>query len=139
MPNLFESVQLGSLVLANRVFMAPLTRTRAHADGVPSEFAATYYSQRASAGLIVTEATQISPMGKGYLNTPGIHSPEQVRAWSPFITVEAESSFSCGMSAESLIRLCCQTTCNPLLRRQSAPMPTRISPRVQHRFQSRLH
>jgi len=85
MPNLFESVQLGSLVLANRVFMAPLTRTRADADGVPSEFAATYYSQRASAGLIVTEATQISPMGKGYLNTPGIHSHEQVRAWKQIV------------------------------------------------------
>ncbi len=82
MANLFESIQLGSLVLANRVFMAPLTRNRAQVDGVPSELAATYYSQRASAGLIVTEATQISPMGKGYINTPGIHSPEQVRAWS---------------------------------------------------------
>ena len=85
MANLFESVQLGSLVLTNRVFMAPLTRNRAQADGVPSELAATYYSQRASAGLIVTEATQISPMGKGYFNTPGIHSPEQVRAWSRIV------------------------------------------------------
>ncbi len=85
MANLFESVQLGSLVLANRVFMAPLTRNRADADGVPSELAATYYAQRASAGLIVTEATQISPMGKGYLNTPGIHSTEQVRAWSRIV------------------------------------------------------
>jgi N-ethylmaleimide reductase len=81
----FESIQLGSLVLANRVFMAPLTRTRADADGVPSKFAATYYSQRASAGLIVTEATQISPMGKGYSNTPGIHSPEQVQAWTRIV------------------------------------------------------
>ena len=85
MATLFEPIQLGSLVLANRVFMAPLTRNRAHADGVPSELAATYYSQRASAGLIVTEATQISPMGKGYINTPGIHSPEQVRAWSRIV------------------------------------------------------
>jgi N-ethylmaleimide reductase len=85
MANLFESAQLGSLVLANRVFMAPMTRTRARADGVPGELAATYYSQRASAGLIVTEATQISPMGKGYINTPGIHSPEQVRAWSRIV------------------------------------------------------
>jgi N-ethylmaleimide reductase len=82
MANLFESLQLGSLVLANRVFMAPLTRNRADADGVPGALATTYYSQRASAGLIVTEATQISPMGKGYINTPGIHSPEQVRGWS---------------------------------------------------------
>jgi len=59
--------------------------TRADDDGVPSELAATYYSQRASAGLIVTEATQISPMGKGYANTPGIHSPEQTRAWSRIV------------------------------------------------------
>jgi N-ethylmaleimide reductase len=85
MANLFESVQLGSLVLANRVFMAPLTRNRADADGVPGKLAATYYTQRASAGLIVTEATQISPMGKGYINTPGIHSAEQVRAWSRIV------------------------------------------------------
>lgn len=85
MPTLFDPVQLGSLVLANRVFMAPLTRTRANDDGVPSKFAATYYSQRASAGLIVTEAMQISPMGKGYSNTPGIHSPEQVRGWSRIV------------------------------------------------------
>jgi N-ethylmaleimide reductase len=82
MATLFDPVQLGSLVLANRVFMAPLTRTRAHGDAVPSKLAATYYSQRASAGLIVTEATQISPMGKGYSNTPGIHSRAQVQAWS---------------------------------------------------------
>ena len=85
MSNLFESVQLGSLVLSNRIFMAPLTRNRADADGVPGELAPTYYSQRASAGLIVTEATQISPMGKGYINTPGIHSVEQVRAWSRIV------------------------------------------------------
>ena len=85
MANLFDSVQLGSLVLANRVFMAPLTRNRADADGVPSKLGATYYSQRASAGLIVTEATQISPMGKGYISTPGIHSPEQVRARSRIV------------------------------------------------------
>ena len=85
MVTLFEPVQLGSLVLANRVFMAPLTRNRAHADDVASELAATYYSQRASAGLIVTEATQISPMGKGYINTPGIYSNEQVRAWSRIV------------------------------------------------------
>ena len=81
MTTLFEPLQLGSLVLANRVFMAPLTRNRADADGVPGALTATYYSQRASAGLIVTEATQISPMGKGYVNTPGIHSAEQVEGW----------------------------------------------------------
>jgi N-ethylmaleimide reductase len=85
MANLFETIELGNLVLANRVFMAPLTRNRADTDGVPSELAATYYSQRASAGLIVTEATQISPMGKGYANTPGIHSAEQVQGWSRIV------------------------------------------------------
>ena len=85
MKRLFETIQMGSLVLRNRIFMAPLTRNRADADGVPSELAATYYSQRASAGLIVTEATQISPMGKGYFNTPGIHSPEQVRGWGRIV------------------------------------------------------
>jgi N-ethylmaleimide reductase len=81
MTTLFEPLQLGPLALPNRVFMAPLTRNRADADGVPSELAVTYYTQRASAGLIVSEATQISPMGQGYLNTPGIHSADQVRGW----------------------------------------------------------
>src|SRR4051812_9864656 len=91
MRNLFESVQLGPLVLRNRVFMAPLTRNRASADGVPSELAVQYYAQRASAGLIITEATQISPMGKGYINTPGIHSPEQIAAWRRIIDAVHEN------------------------------------------------
>jgi len=81
MKSLFDSVQLGSLTLPNRVFMAPMTRNRANPDGVHSDLAATYYAQRASAGLIIAEATQISPMGKGYVNTPGIHSPQQIHAW----------------------------------------------------------
>src|SRR5215469_9900513 len=81
MANLFESVQLGSFVLANRVFMAPLTRTRADADGVPSELAATYYAQRASAGLIITEATQVSAQAQGYQDTPGLYTREQIAAW----------------------------------------------------------
>ncbi len=91
MTKLFEPVRLGSLSLANRVFMAPLTRNRADAAGVPGELAATYYAQRASAGLIVTEATQISPMGKGYINTPGIHSPEQVRGWRRIVDAVHQS------------------------------------------------
>ncbi|MBO6815996.1 MAG: alkene reductase [Rhizobiaceae bacterium] len=78
---LFETAHMGALELKNRVFMAPLTRNRAHADGTPKEMAAEYYAQRASAGLIITEATQISEMGKGYLDTPGIHSEKQVEAW----------------------------------------------------------
>jgi N-ethylmaleimide reductase len=81
MPNLFEPLDLGGLRLRNRVFMAPLTRNRALPDGVPGQWAATYYRQRSSAGLIVTEATQISAMGKGYINTPGIYLPQHVAAW----------------------------------------------------------
>jgi N-ethylmaleimide reductase len=93
MRSLFESVLFGPLVLKNRVFMAPLTRNRANADGVPSELAVQYYAQRASAGLIISEATQISPMGKGgYINTPGIHSPEQLVAWRRIADAVHENS-----------------------------------------------
>lgn len=79
--DLFEPVALGPYTLANRVVMAPLTRSRADEDGVPGELQATYYGQRASAGLIVAEATNISPTAKGYVLTPGIWSPEQVAGW----------------------------------------------------------
>ena len=85
MKSLFDTIALGSLVLKNRIFMAPLTRCRADANGVPGEFARIYYSQRSSAGLIITEATQISPMGKGYINTPGIHFQQQVEAWRKIV------------------------------------------------------
>ncbi|MFD0979699.1 alkene reductase [Tropicimonas aquimaris] len=78
---LFEPVRMGAVELPNRILMAPLTRNRAHPDGMPKELAATYYAQRASAGLLLTEATQISAMGKGYLDTPGIYAPEHVAAW----------------------------------------------------------
>jgi N-ethylmaleimide reductase len=78
---LFEPVQLGPLSLPNRIVMAPLTRSRAKDGDVPSELAIEYYSQRASAGLIIAEATQISPQGKGYVFTPGIYNDEQVKAW----------------------------------------------------------
>ena len=79
--NLFSPVQLGSLELPNRMVMAPLTRMRAGAGNVPRAMNATYYAQRASAGLIIAEATQVSPQGQGYANTPGIHSAEQVAGW----------------------------------------------------------
>ena len=81
MTSLFDALQFGDIHVANRVVMAPLTRNRAAAHQVPSALAGEYYTQRASAGLIVTEASQISPEGQGYLDTPGIHSPEQVAAW----------------------------------------------------------
>lgn len=79
---LFQPLQLGPYETRHRIFMAPLTRNRAQPDGTPSPLAAEYYGQRAHAGLIITEATQISPEGKGYLNTPGIHAPEHVAAWA---------------------------------------------------------
>ncbi|MFN3622661.1 MAG: alkene reductase [Hyphomicrobium sp.] len=79
--DLFDPIQLGPYRLANRIVMAPLTRSRADDEGVPGELQAKYYTQRASAGLIVSEATNISPQGKGYIRTPGIWSPEQVAGW----------------------------------------------------------
>jgi len=77
---LLSSYTLGLITLPNRVLMAPMTRNRAPGT-VPTDIMATYYRQRASAGLIVTEATQIDPMGQGYPATPGIHSEEQVEGW----------------------------------------------------------
>jgi 2,4-dienoyl-CoA reductase-like NADH-dependent reductase (Old Yellow Enzyme family) len=78
---LLEPLTIGDLRLANRVFMAPLTRCRASAGRVPNAMMAEYYRQRASAGLIISEATAVSPMGVGYPNTPGIWSPEQTQCW----------------------------------------------------------
>jgi N-ethylmaleimide reductase len=79
--DLFSPFRLGPLTLPNRIVMAPMTRNRAGSGNVPGPLAATYYQQRASAGLIVTEATQISPQGVGYPGTPGIHTAEQVAGW----------------------------------------------------------
>ena len=79
---LLEPARLGPYTLKNRVVMAPLTRNRAGAGNVPQDMNVAYYAQRASAGLIITEATQISPQGVGYPGTPGIHSAEQVAGWT---------------------------------------------------------
>src|SRR5580698_919305 len=78
---LFEPYQLGPLTLPNRLVMAPLTRNRAVEGLVPSPLAPEYYAQRASAGLLVTEASQVSQQGQGYQDTPGIYSKEQVAGW----------------------------------------------------------
>ena len=79
---LFDSFQLGPLALPNRVVMAPMTRSRAIPPGmVPGPLAVSYYSQRASAGLIITEASQVSQQGQGYQDTPGIYSREQIAGW----------------------------------------------------------
>ena len=82
---LFSPVDLGALTLKNHVVMAPLTRSRASNVGVPADIAAEYYAQRAGAGLIITEATQISFEGMGYPRTPGLHTPEQLEGWRPIV------------------------------------------------------
>lgn len=81
MPTLFDPLDIGELHLPNRIILAPLTRCRASQGRVPNELMANYYVQRASAGLILTEATSVSAMGVGYPDTPGIWSPEQVDGW----------------------------------------------------------
>jgi N-ethylmaleimide reductase len=80
-PQLLSAVNLGDLSLPNRVVLAPLTRSRSGSDRIPNELMATYYRQRASAGLIISEATVVSKQGIGWLNTPGIYSDEQATAW----------------------------------------------------------
>lgn len=82
MAELFEPVKIGAIELANRIMMAPLTRMRADDQRVPGALTQEYYAQRASAGLIVTEATSVSPQGIGYPNTPGIWSPEHTEGWT---------------------------------------------------------
>ncbi len=78
---LFEPYALGPTTLANRIVMAPLTRNRALPGNIPGPMTVTYYAQRASAGLIITEASPVCPEGHGYPRTPGIHSAEQTAAW----------------------------------------------------------
>jgi len=79
--DLFSPVQLGAYLLANRIVMAPLTRCRASAEGVPTALMSEYYAQRASAGLIVTEGVNVCAQGRGFANTPGIYQPAQVEGW----------------------------------------------------------
>jgi N-ethylmaleimide reductase len=81
MADLFSPVSLGDIALSNRMVMAPLTRNRSSQDGVPNDLNVTYYEQRASAGLIITEATPISPMAHGYPLLPGIYTDAQVAGW----------------------------------------------------------
>jgi 2,4-dienoyl-CoA reductase-like NADH-dependent reductase (Old Yellow Enzyme family) len=88
---LLEPLSLGELRLTNRVFMAPLTRCRASAGRVPNAMMRDYYVQRASAGLILSEATSVTAMGVGYPNTPGIWSPEQTAGWKQITTAVHEA------------------------------------------------
>ncbi len=78
---LFDSYKLGAITLSNRTVMAPLTRNRAIDGLVPNPLAVDYYGQRASAGLLITEASQVSQQGQGYQDTRGIYSKEQVAGW----------------------------------------------------------
>lgn len=81
MPTLFDPVTIGAWDLPNRIFLAPLTRARSGAERIPNALMAEYYRQRVSAGLIISEATSVTPMGVGYADTPGIWSDEQVEGW----------------------------------------------------------
>jgi 2,4-dienoyl-CoA reductase-like NADH-dependent reductase (Old Yellow Enzyme family) len=82
MANLFDPIRIGDLDLPNRIFMSPLTRSRAiGGKRVPNDLMREYYVQRASAGLILSEATAVTPQGVGYADTPGIWSAEQVEGW----------------------------------------------------------
>lgn len=83
---LFESIRLGELTLPNRIVMPPMTRSRASRGDEANSLMATYYAQRASAGLIVSEGTYVSPLAKGYAWTPGIHTPGQVEGWRKVTT-----------------------------------------------------
>lgn len=81
MATLFDTLKVGEIELKNRIVMAPLTRSRANDEGVQPDFTVDYYTQRASGGLLITEATNVSPMAKGYVRTPGIYTPEQIESW----------------------------------------------------------
>lgn len=89
--SLFEPIKLGNLTLKNRIVMPPMTRSRATQPGnSANELMAEYYAQRATAGLIVSEGTQISALGQGYAWTPGIYSPEQIAGWKKVTTAVHE-------------------------------------------------
>jgi 2,4-dienoyl-CoA reductase-like NADH-dependent reductase (Old Yellow Enzyme family) len=81
MPNIFDPLQLGPITLPNRIIMAPLTRLRGTVDHIPTSLQAEYYAQRASAGLIISEGTPVSPQGVGYAQVPGIWSDKQTAEW----------------------------------------------------------
>lgn len=81
MNTLFDKLKIGNLELANRIIYSPMTRSRADDEGVQPDYAGEYYAQRASAGLLITEATNVSPMAKGYVRTPGIYTDAQIDAW----------------------------------------------------------
>jgi N-ethylmaleimide reductase len=90
MATLFEILKIGDLELKNRIVMAPMTRSRADDAGIQPDYAIEYYTQRASAGLIITEATNVSPMAKGYIRTPGIYAADQIESWRKIVNAVHE-------------------------------------------------
>ena len=97
MPTLFDPLVVGDLTLPNRIIMAPLTRQRAGDERLPNPLMAQYYAERASAGLILTEATSVTPQGVGYAATPGIWSEQQVAGWKTVTeAVHAAGGFAHG-------------------------------------------
>lgn len=108
---------MGALQLANRIVMAPVTRSRMADDGVPNELHATYYAQRASAGLIIAEATNISAQGRGYAMTPGIWSEEQVAGWkkSPTQYTRRAAKLSVSYGTWGVFPV---SSCNPTAKRR---------------------
>src|SRR5664279_2138701 len=83
MPSLLDPIQIGDIILPNRVIMSPLTRLRGTPEHIPTELMIEYYTQRATAGLIISEGIPVVPQGVGYANVPGIWSPQQTEAWKP--------------------------------------------------------
>ncbi|MGK7930487.1 MAG: alkene reductase [Microcystaceae cyanobacterium] len=106
--NLLTSFKLGDLTLKNRVVLAPMTRSRAGLQRIPNQLMAQYYQQRASAGLLITEATVISPQGNGWQQSPGIYTDEQVEGWKPVVEAVHQSGtpifmqlWHCGRASHS--------------------------------------
>src|SRR3984885_15955147 len=91
MTSLFDPITIGAIHAPNRIMMAPLTRGRATHSHVPTPLMGEYYSQRASAGLIISEATGISQQGLGWPNAPGLWSGEQVNGWKPIVRAVHEA------------------------------------------------
>lgn len=102
---LFESATLGGLELPNRLVMAPLTRHRADADGVPGQLMAVHYAQRATAGLIIAEGTAPSAVGQAYPHIPGIHTPAQIAGWREVIDAVRAGADGPGGGAEMFLQL----------------------------------
>ncbi|MFW0111147.1 alkene reductase [Rothia sp. P5766] len=126
MTTLFEPAQAGSLTLKNRITMAALTRSRAGLDGVPSDLHVEYYTQRASAGLIVTEGTRTSHVGQAFLGQPGIHTQDQIAGWRRV----ADSVHSAGGTIVMQIMHGGRLTLPTINKGEQAEAPSAIAPGV---------